>query len=166
MIYKKQMIYLSKNDLGFNLRSFFIKDFYFYITKYSLRKMKSITSYINNFEENYEINESLEPTTISALILLATQIINMGVMIRSTRSTSTGSYDEMTMLDKVKSWLKDKKANKIAKELIKDADIQNFLEQSPRKQQSGWRDLLKSKLTEDDYQYISRLTKDLVKSKA
>jgi hypothetical protein len=89
----------------------------------------------------------------------------MGIMMRATSSTSTGSYDEMSMLDKVKSWLKDKKANKIAKELIKDIDIQNFLAQSQRKQQSGWRELLKSKLTEDDYQYITRLTKDLVKSK-
>ena len=127
--------------------------------------MKNLKETLIDNIDNYEINESLDPTTISALILLGTQIINMGIMMRATRSISTGSYDEMTMLDKVKSWLKDKKANNIAKELIKDVDIQNFLAQSPRQQQSGWRELLKSKLTEDDYQYITRLTKDLVKSK-
>lgn len=126
--------------------------------------MKTLKDFLRIDEDSHEINESLDPTTISVLILLGTQIINSSIMIAS-RSTSIGSYDEMSMLDKVKSWLKDKKANKIAKELIKDIDIQNFLAQSPRQQQSGWRDLLKSKLTEDDYQYITRLTKDLVKSK-
>ena len=123
-------------------------------------------SILDDMNNVCEINEALEPTTISALILLGTQIINMGIIIAAkSHSSSTGSYDEMSMLDKVKSWLKDRKANKIAKELIKDVDIQNFLAQSPRQQQSGWRDLLKSKLSEDDYQYITRLTKNLVKSK-
>lgn len=115
--------------------------------------------------DNYDINESLEPVTISALILLGTQIINMIIIRQSTSSSSTGVYNEISMLDTIKAWFKDKKANKIAKRLIEDEEIKVFLSQSSRQQQSGWRDLLKSKLTEDEYQYITRLTKNLVKSK-
>ena len=63
-----------------------------------------------------------------------------------------------------KSWIKDKKAAKIAEKLAKDPDIVAFLDQPKSKQQSGWRNLLQSKLSEDEFEYITRITKNLVKS--
>ena len=63
-----------------------------------------------------------------------------------------------------KSWIKDKKAAKIAEKLAKDPDIVSFLDQPKSKQQQGWRNLLQSKLSEDEFEYITRITKDLVKS--
>lgn len=63
-----------------------------------------------------------------------------------------------------KSWIKDKKAVKIAEKLAKDSDVVAFLDQPKSKQQHGWRNLLQSKLSEDEFEYITRITKNLVKS--
>lgn len=63
-----------------------------------------------------------------------------------------------------KSWFKDKKAVKIAEKLAKDPDVVAFLDQPKSKQQKGWRNLLQSKLSEDEFKYITRISKELVKS--
>ena len=125
--------------------------------------MKNIKEYINksdyNIFDNVTINESslgillpLIMTQVSVLILMATKNLN-----------SRNSYlYEPSMLDTIKSWWKDKKAAKIIKKLALDEDIQKFLQQPLSKQQSGWRDLLKTKLDENELEYINRITKSKV----
>ena len=75
------------------------------------------------------------------------------------------SYGEPTVIDVIKSWWKDRKANNIAKKLAQDNDVQEFLRQPITRQRSGWRKLLQSKLDEKDYDYISKITKNSVKDK-
>ena len=65
----------------------------------------------------------------------------------------------------IKEWCEDKKLSKIIDRLKVDPDIKQFFSQSYRKQQSGWRDLLKSKLSDDEIKYIRKITKNSIKNK-
>ena len=67
------------------------------------------------------------------------------------------------LYDNIKSWWYDKRAKQIMSKLFDDDEIKNFLNQPKYKQDRGWRDLLKSKLSEDEYKYITRITKNKVK---
>ena len=126
--------------------------------------MKDIKTYINesdyNIFEDIMVNESLAPL----LPLVMVQISMLIMMTSKNYVTNSGRYSgyEPSILDQIKSWWKDKKAAKIIKKLALDDEIQKFLQQSPSKQQSGWRDLLKSKLDENELEYITRITKNKV----
>ena len=123
--------------------------------------MKDIKEYIN--ESNYNIfddimiNENLAPS----ILLLMIQVSTVLLLYSSSRSYAPGDYNP-SILDTIKSWWKNKKAAKIIKKLAIDDEIQKFLQQSPTKQQSGWRDLLKTKLDEKELEYITRITKSKV----
>jgi len=64
----------------------------------------------------------------------------------------------------VKQWMADKKAKKIIEKLSQDQDVKDFFNQSKYKQRGKWLDLLKTKLTEDEYKYIKHITKNRVNS--
>lgn len=125
--------------------------------------MKTLQNTLNESlcqsHEDNNINESIVLNTLTLIILFVAQTLQIAMI------SYTPNHDEITLMDRIKSWLKDKKANKIAKNLVKDQDIINFLNQPNRKQQTGWRDLLKTKLSKEEFEYIYRLTKSLVKSK-
>ena len=71
--------------------------------------------------------------------------------------------DSPSLFDRISSWWKDQKAKKIIKKLADDKEIQDFLNQPMNKQHKGWRDLLRMKLTDDEFEYITRITKNKVK---
>lgn len=75
-------------------------------------------------------------------------------------------FDEFKYdINAIKSWWHDKKAHKIIDKIIDDPDIMGYFEQPKNKQRSGWVDLLKSKLSEDEYKYIYKITKAKVQDK-
>lgn len=116
--------------------------------------MKSIIEKINESVVNEGMVEI--GMIISSVILAISMFISGEIYVRA-----SGGETPYTIL---KSWIKDKKAVKIAEKLAKDPDVVAFLEQPKSKQQRGWRKLLQSKLSEDEFEYIARITKDLVKS--
>lgn len=59
----------------------------------------------------------------------------------------------------VKDWYEDKKIAKIVDRLKDDEDIIAFFSQPRYKQQHGWTELIKSKLSNDELKYIARVTK-------
>ena len=125
--------------------------------------MKTLTEYLNN-DTSYEINEAIDTSLMTILI---TQIATLtgfavGALVVD---RFDNSYGEHTVIDVIKSWWKDRKANNIAKKLAQDNDVQEFLRQPITRQRSGWRKLLQSKLDEKDYDYISKITKNSVKDK-
>lgn len=125
--------------------------------------MKTLTEYLNN-DTSYEINEAIDASLMTILI---TQIATLtgfavGALVVD---RFDNSYGEPTVIDVIKSWWKDHKANNIAKKLAQDNDVQEFLRQPITRQRSGWRKLLQSKLDEKDYDYISKITKNSVKDK-
>ena len=124
--------------------------------------MKTLTEYLNlNNDTSYEINEAIDTSLMTILI---TQIATLTGFVVGAHVVYN-SYGEPTVIDVIKSWWKDRKANNIAKKLAQDNDVQEFLRQPITRQRSGWRKLLQSKLDEKEYDYISKITKNSVKDK-
>lgn len=125
--------------------------------------MKDIKTYINEFDYNIFNDVTINESSLGFLLpLLMSQISMLILMTSKNLHSSSYSEYEPSMLDTIKSWWKDKKAAKIIKKLALDDEIQKFLQQSFSKQQSGWRDLLKTKLDENELEYIYRITKTKV----
>lgn len=125
--------------------------------------MKTLTEYLNN-DTSYEINEAIDTSLMTILITQIATLTGFAIGARVVDSFNN-SYGEPTVIDVIKSWWKDRKANNIAKKLAQDNDVQEFLRQPITRQRSGWRKLLQSKLDEKDYDYISKITKNSVKDK-
>jgi hypothetical protein len=122
--------------------------------------MKDIKEYIvtENFSEEL-INEDALLTSVLAtqMIVVSTQIFCMGMQ--------NSDFSCFNLIDTIKNWWKDIKANKIIKKLAQDEDIKQFLKDNEGKQGKGWRDLLRSKLSENEYEYITRITQNKTRSK-
>ena len=122
--------------------------------------MKDIKKYIYESDYNIFDDVTINESSLGLLLPLLMSQVSMLILMTAKNLHSSGSYEyEPSMLDTIKSWWKDKKAAKIIKRLALDDEIQKFLQQSPSKQQSGWRDLLKTKLDENELEYIARITK-------
>ena len=122
--------------------------------------MKDIKKYIYESDYNIFDDVTINESSLGLLLPLLMSQVSMLILMTAKNLHSSCSYDyEPSMLDTIKSWWKDKKAAKIIKRLALDDEIQKFLQQSPSKQQSGWRDLLKTKLDENELEYIARITK-------
>ena len=124
--------------------------------------MKTFTQKINSMQN---INEGVDPSLMTILITQIATLTGFAVGALVVDKVINDSYGDPTVIDVIKSWWKDRKANNIAKKLAQDTDIQEFLQQPISRQRSGWRDLLKSKLDEKEYDYISKITKNSVKDK-
>ena len=122
--------------------------------------MKDIKEYIvtENFSEEL-INEDVLLTSIlaSQMMVVSTQLFCM-VMQNS-------DFSGFNLIDTIKNWWKDIKANKIIKKLAQDEDIKQFLKDNEGKQGKGWRDLLRSKLSENEYEYITKITQNKTRLK-
>ena len=122
--------------------------------------MKDIKEYIvtEKFSEEL-INEDALLTSILAtqMMVVSTQLFCM-VMQNS-------DFSGFNLIDTIKNWWKDIKANKIIKKLAQDEEIQQFLKDNEGKQGKGWRDLLRSKLSENEYEYITKITQNKTRSK-
>ena len=122
--------------------------------------MKDIKEYIvtEKFSEEL-INEDVLLTSILAtqMMVVSTQLFCM-VMQNS-------DFSGFNLIDTIKNWWKDIKANKIIKKLAQDEDIKQFLKDNEGKQGKGWRDLLRSKLSENEYEYITKITQNKTRSK-
>jgi len=122
--------------------------------------MKDIKEYIvtENFSEEL-INEDVLLTSIlaSQMMVVSTQLFCMAMQ--------NSDFSGFNLIDTIKNWWKDIKANKIIKKLAQDEDIKQFLKDNEGKQGKGWRDLLRSKLNENEYEYITRITQNKTRSK-
>ena len=80
--------------------------------------------------------------------------------------TDIEDYKEITKdnIEYFKYLWNDRKAKKIIEKLSKDPEIKEFLSLSTYKQKGKWIELLKSKLSDDEYKYIKHITKDRVNS--
>ena len=116
--------------------------------------MKSIIEKINESV----VNEGM----VEIGMIISSVILAISMFIAGELYTHVSEFANPYTL--LKSWIKDKKAVKIAEKLAKDPEVVAFLDQPKSKQQRGWRKLLQSKLSEDEFEYITRITKDLVKS--
>ena len=117
--------------------------------------MKDIKEFINK----EQINEDVLLTSVLAtqMMVVSTQIFCM--------TMQNSDFSGFNLIDTIKNWWKDIKANKIIKKLAQDEDIKQFLKDNEGKQGKGWRDLLRSKLSENEYEYITRITQNKTRLK-
>ena len=118
--------------------------------------MKSLTEYVN---------ESLLGMLVGTGAALAAGAVSVSYLVPWIINFIYGDDSAYYPHEMIKKWCEDKKFYKIVDRLKSDPDIKKFFSQSHKKQQSGWRDLLKSKLSDDEIKYIRRITKDSIKNK-
>ena len=109
--------------------------------------MKSLNEYIN---------ESIIGAGLAALAVGA-GVISYAIpaLLNFGEENNIIPYPHELVID----WYKDKKVAKIIDRLKEDEDVMAFFKQPRYKQQRGWRELIKSKLSEDELKYIARITK-------
>ena len=125
--------------------------------------MKNIKEYLINEDTNEEIiDESLAVSTVlfASMMMISAQMLMLG-----SAATSGDPLGFVGAIDTIKNWWKDAKANKIIKKLAQDEEVKKFLKDNEGKQGKGWRDLLKSKLDEKEYEYITRITQNKTRAK-
>lgn len=109
--------------------------------------MKNLSEYID---------ESIIGAGLTALAIGA-GVISYAIpaLLNFTLGDGVAPYPHELVID----WYNDKKVAKIIDRLSKDEDIMAFFKQPRYKQQSGWRELIKSKLSEGELKYIAKITK-------
>ena len=122
--------------------------------------MKSINEYINENNQIEQIDEGTIDPSMGALIvgqfmLVSTLVIGL--------IKNIGQSDGDSCIEEIKYWWNNKKANKIIKRLAKDEEIKQFL--SDYKNNKGWRDLLRKKLSDKELEYLTSITKSKVRAK-
>jgi hypothetical protein len=110
-----------------------------------------------SLEEN--INESfLENEIILLLPFIGVLGYELGIFIGDLYTHTNYSYDEESLLYRIKRFFKENKENriiqKIAKRLKNDQDVQEFINK-PNK--SGWQKMLESKLLPEELEYLKRI---------
>lgn len=112
--------------------------------------MKTLREHLNeNISSN--INEAFDPIVFSGLSL-AYMVIGF-----FERELGKGyMYNPENMIDDISNWIKDKKAGRIAKQLTQDKDVQTHMMNNEK---TGWKDLILSKISKDDFKYLANLMK-------
>lgn len=121
--------------------------------------MKTLTDIIN--ENDYDqIDEGTIDPSMGALIVGQFMLVSTLVM---GLIKNIGQSDGNSCIEEIKYWWNNKKANKIIKRLAKDEEIKQFL--SDYKNNKGWRDLLRKKLSDKELEYLTSITKSKVRAK-
>ena len=107
---------------------------------------------------NKYINESIAASLLSQIIPMGVGLLVGWIIMCFVNRDLRENIKEN--IKYIKSVWEDKKAQKIIKKLAEDPEIKEFFELSRYKQKGKWIELLKSKLTEDEYKYIKYITKD------
>ena len=105
------------------------------------------------------INESLIGAGLTALAIGA-GVISYAIpalinFVFADNYPNSAPYPHEIIMD----WYNDKKVAKIINRLKDDEDIIAFFSQPQYKQQRGWKELIKTKLSDDELKYIARITK-------
>lgn len=102
------------------------------------------------------IEESIIGAGLTALAI-GTGVISYAIpaLLNFTFGEKVASYPHELVID----WYSDNKVAEIIDRLRKDEDITTFFKQPRYKQQRGWRELIKSKLSEGELKYIDKITK-------
>lgn len=102
------------------------------------------------------MNESLIGAGLTALAIGA-GVISYAIpaLLNFTLGDDVAPYPHELVID----WYNDKKVAKIIDRLKDDEDIIAFFSQPKYKQQHGWKELIKSKLSNDELKYIAKITK-------
>lgn len=117
--------------------------------------MKSIIEYVNEDNQEQQIDESFAGFAVVATEI-ALLVFVIGLFAKSFKEIVKG---ENGILDVANKLLTDVKLNKICKKLAKDPEIQSFISSKDNVKKDAFTELVKSKLSEKDAQYLMDITK-------
>jgi hypothetical protein len=116
-------------------------------------------------KQKTQINENIDPATAALLIQVGTLVGGaLGAAAAFYKASSNLSMDDRSMVQKVKDWWKSRKdtaaIEAIVKRLNKDPEVVEFVK---NKNKTGWRELLKKKLTGNEVEYINKVYRTRIK---
>ena len=112
--------------------------------------MKNLSEYINESLLGVALGASVYA---GGVIYATLALINFA--FKDEYPSGVAPYPHEIVMD----WYHDKKVAKIIDRLKDDEDIIAFFSQPKYKQQHGWTELIKSKLSKDELKYIAKITK-------
>lgn len=113
--------------------------------------MKNLSEYINESL----LGAGLAVAAVAGGVAYATLALINFACNDDDRFTGVAPYPH----EIVKDWYENKQIAKIIDRLKDDEDIIAFFTQPEYKQQHGWTELIKSKLSNDELKYIAKITK-------
>ena len=118
-------------------------------------------------EQRQTLNEDIDPATL-VVLMQAGVAIGGALGVLAGKKLSAAGYmnpaDGRSVIQKVKDWWKSRKDTAaiegIVKRLNKDPEVVEF---AKSKATTGWKELLKKKLTGNEVQYINKVYRTYVK---
>lgn len=132
--------------------------------------MKSINEFLSDknslFKESVVEESVVDPVSgwLTVGAFMATASLLFALLTSLYNKMTPEPFHETSWLDDIKNWWKDKKANKIIKRISEDPEVKEFLSDY-NDNKSGWRKLLKTKLSEEELKYLRSITKNKVREK-
>ena len=118
-------------------------------------------------EQHQTLNEDIDPATL-VILMQAGVAIGGALGALAANNMSAGGYlnpaDGRSVIQRIKDWWKSRKdttaIEAIAKRLNKDPEVVEF---AKSKKRTGWRELLKKKLTGNEVAYINKVYRTHIK---
>jgi hypothetical protein len=115
-------------------------------------------------KEKAQINEDIDPMIMAILLMQVGTLVGGILGTSAARAKVNLSGDDRSIFQKVKDWWKSRKdtaaIEAIVKRLNKDPEVIEFVN---GKNRTGWKELLKKKLTGNEIAYINRVYKTRIK---
>ena len=118
-------------------------------------------------EQRQTLNEDIDPATL-VILMQAGVAIGGALGVLAGKKLSDAGYmnpaDGRSVIQKIKDWWKSRKDTSaiegIVKRLNKDPEVIEFVK---NKKTTGWKELLKKKLTGNEVQYINKVYRTHIK---
>ena len=115
-------------------------------------------------KQKTQINEDIDPMIMAILLMQVGTLVGGILGTSAARAKVNLSGDDRSIFQKVKDWWKSRKdtaaIEAIVKRLNKDPEVIEFVN---GKNRTGWKELLKKKLTGNEIAYINRVYKTRIK---
>ena len=115
-------------------------------------------------KQKTQINEDIDPMIMAILLMQVGTLVGGILGTSAARAKVNLSGDDRSIFQKVKDWWKSRKdtaaIEAIVKRLNKDPEVIEFVKSKKR---TGWKELLKKKLTGNEISYINRVYKTRIK---
>jgi len=115
-------------------------------------------------KQKAQINEDIDPMIMAILLMQVGTLVGGILGTSAARAKVNLSGDDRSIFQQVKDWWKSRKdtaaIEAIVKRLNKDPEVIEFVN---GKNRTGWKELLKKKLTGNEIAYINRVYKTRIK---
>ena len=113
---------------------------------------------VHTFESFLNESEKLNEDALQALAIVMQALMLTGPAVAL--GIRAGAFDDLrTPAQVVRDWKKDRVVGAAVERLSQDPDVIEFLQLPHSKQRGKWQELLKTKLTDKEMQYINSISR-------